>query len=395
MDNETAFSDRNDWTDFLIIFVVVVLLQTIFLHSPGTVDVNNHLRWMNAAWTDGLNGYRAVKDYPPLSFLILYALTFTAHAFDLNDFVTYKIFIVLFCTATFILAAFSTRDLLVSVSIFMLCFISGVLLGYIDVFYAPFLILSLHFFRRNRVFLTCLLLLVASLTKWQPLIIAPFVIVYFSRTKLANLFLTSIPLIFLVGLVLFVFGSEPIRTFNAALSHERLSGSALNNLWLYAVLLDITPKTSITNLGKTAVLAPYSFKIAFFVLYLYFLVLTYRRANVEDTVYYSVICFFGYYLFNYGVHENHLFVPAIVALMFINNSKKKFFYSYVAFMAVINMVVMYGFFGTFDYKPTSFPELTAGLSIANLVVFLREIFHVFLSTKYLVAPSYARSGNKA
>jgi hypothetical protein len=357
--------------EFATVVVVSLLVQFIFINSPGTSDVSIWLSWMEAAWTKGpIDGYSAVFDYPPLSYLILAILSFISHALNWSDFSVLKLALIFATTCSFFAAFMLTGSVYASICVLLICFVNGVLLGYLDVLYAPLLILTFYYLRCSKLSLATLFFSLSCLIKWQPLILFPFLFIYILKKEPVNwVQLLIIPLL-LFACALLVFGTLPFETFKHAISHRTLSANALNFMWLFSVLSNIDPLTSIQKLGNT--FAPYSSKVIFLLMYSCLLLVAYRRTlELNSTVYYGILGFLSYYVFNYGVHENHLFVPAILAVLFVEKDLH-FFYGYTAAMAIINMVVFYGFLGSFDEKPDSFYRLTAALSLLNVIIFTRQ-----------------------
>jgi hypothetical protein len=88
---------------------------------------------------------------------------------------------------------------------------------------------------------------VACLTKWQPLIIAPFVLLYIHGIYQARqvkytalLGKVVLPAAVLIALIVVVFGPRPIfLAFYVALTHQFLSGNALNLNWIVTHLLQL------------------------------------------------------------------------------------------------------------------------------------------------------------
>src|SRR5437879_3919348 len=82
--------------------------------------------------------------------------------------------------SSYLLASYSfiSRDFWVAAAFNSSILLSGVCLGYIDVFFVPWLIAAFWAFQLKRHVLGTALFSIACLTKWQPLIVVPFIAIY-------------------------------------------------------------------------------------------------------------------------------------------------------------------------------------------------------------------------
>jgi hypothetical protein len=210
--------------------------------------------------------------------------------------------------------------------------LSGVGLGYMDVCVAPFLILAFWAFQSRRDVLGAALFLITCLIKWQPLILIPFIGVYLFEISDLQSCLNAVrrplfwQLVILVALTIallsWLFGLAPARALRYAMSEGFLSGNALNAPWItgYFYRLLFSPSFSlqselVPSVPNTSIyLLP--FRITFWVM---FLVVVIRAMRVEKKFQYflqfSIVGFLTYAMWNSSVHENHLFVPVVLAYM--------------------------------------------------------------------------------
>src|SRR3954470_5874827 len=169
------------WEPFALLFLLEILFALLVLLAPGTTDASNFfLVWMDRALKDGLiASYQAITDdYPPLSSVILFIVAKTGALFSLGTFLSFKSSLVAALLCTTICFACWTRDAVLTAVLAFSLGLNGVALGYIDTYWAPTFILSLWALRENKIALFSGLFALSSLIKWQPLIVAPFLVLH-------------------------------------------------------------------------------------------------------------------------------------------------------------------------------------------------------------------------
>jgi Gpi18-like mannosyltransferase len=214
---------------FLVMFALIIGLS--FTHSPGTSDIEFWEAWVNNADNYGLvAGYAANHDaYPPLASVILWAAEQVFQPLQASAFLSIKFSIFFFLVATASLFWLWTRDLRVALILYFALLLNSVALGYIDVYFAPPLILSLWMLKEGRWLWFSLLFALATLIKWQPMIIAPFCLLYIlgihdirklPQVDYAGLFGKVVaPSAVLTASMLVAFGPEPVlKAFDDALT---------------------------------------------------------------------------------------------------------------------------------------------------------------------------------
>jgi hypothetical protein len=214
---------------FLVMFALIIGLS--FTHSPGTSDIEFWKAWVNNADNYGLvAGYAANHDaYPPLASVILWAAEQVFQPLQASAFLSIKFSIFFFLVATASLFWLWTRDLRVALILYFALLLNSVALGYIDVYFAPPLILSLWMLKEGRWLWFSLLFALATLIKWQPMIIAPFCLLYIlgihdirklPQVDYAGLFGKVVaPSAVLTASMLVAFGPEPVlKAFDDALT---------------------------------------------------------------------------------------------------------------------------------------------------------------------------------
>jgi hypothetical protein len=164
----------------VLLLVLTVILSLMMIRSPGTGDVTVFLKWTEAVYQDGLvAGYSKVGSlYPPLSFAILYIARSFGNAVGLSPLMSFKVMILTFQLVSTGIILLLSGGYWVAAALNASLLLSGVGLGYMDVCFAPPLILAFWAFQSRRNVLGTALFLIAGLIKWQPLIVAPFIGVY-------------------------------------------------------------------------------------------------------------------------------------------------------------------------------------------------------------------------
>jgi hypothetical protein len=211
----------------------------VFLDSPGTTDVSGaSLPWMRTLGERGLiAGYAAIDaDYPLLSHVFPWPVQFASDATGLPPLAMFKLALFAFgLVATVVLLAWRRSPLLLIV-LFLVWGINAMALGYLDVVYLPFLIGTLWALERGRLGLAALLLAIAFLIKWQPIILAPLLVAYAWRSP-AQIARALLPVVLVVALTFACFGWPMLDAFRFATSHDVVSANAVNLQWLITAVL--------------------------------------------------------------------------------------------------------------------------------------------------------------
>lgn len=156
------------------------LASLTLLRARGTEDVEMWRLWMNLLGERGLlQGFAASGGiYPPGTFVWLYAVIQGAALLGLPRFVALKLSLALALALTSLLLWAWTRNPILALAAFLSLALNGVALGYTDAHFAPLLLLSLWALARGHPAASGALLASAFLVKWQPLILAPFFVVW-------------------------------------------------------------------------------------------------------------------------------------------------------------------------------------------------------------------------
>jgi hypothetical protein len=378
-----------------LLLLLLLLVTALFLPSPGTFDVTTFwLPWAANADSLGLvKGFAANKaEYPPLTPAILLAAVRGFRLIGASPFQALKLSMMLFLLATSLVFWLWTKDFWGAVLLHVSLLLNSVALGYLDVYFAPSLLLSLWALRAERLVWFTVFFAIATLTKWQPLIVAPFLAVYvldikphpqWKAVKWGRLLREIVIPALVIGVAaILVYRWPPIwRSFTKALSHKFMSGDALNFNWVlmyllhafaperYGKLYDGRPEIIMVQYLRETLFS----RAMFFVTYVTALVAFCRQEKTfENLMRFSLIGYLAYFIFNIGVHENHLFIAVLLSVVLV--WLKRSYLSLAAvviLMANINLVVFYGIQGGgIRRMVTESVDMALLLSVYNTMFFL-------------------------
>ena len=164
-----------------------------------------------------------------------------------------------------------------------------------------------------------------------------------------------------------------------ALNHTYLSGNALNFNWIITYLLEsIYPETyggfiygHIRYLEITSLKIFLIPKLLFYLFYITAIFLCFKSEKTfKNMVFFSLLGYLSYFIFNTGVHENHLFLAAILTyILFFIDKEYLYLLIYVVLMANLNLFLFYGISGTGINRHIGF-DISLLAAILNVVFFL-------------------------
>ncbi len=265
------------------------------------------------------------------------------------------------------------------------------MLVYIDIYFVPTLILSLWAIKERNMKLFTIFYSISCLIKWQPIIIAPFILLYILNIqKIAEwkkidfkgiTFNVLSPLIIIVIITFSLFGMPFLRSFASAVTEPYLSGNALNFGWIMTYLLHVffSDKFGYLIAGEAHYIMTMSLKLMlipkllFFVSYVTaFLAFFKKEKSFENLIHYSLIGFLAYFIFNTGVHENHLFISTILAVILCFLNREHLMTSvFIVIMSNLNLFIFYGIDGKgLTFSRVVGVDMTLLFSLLNVVFFL-------------------------
>lgn len=353
--------------DFFLVFLFVSLMSLSFLKSPGTTDVEFWTRWMESADSHGIiDGYESIIKfgYPPLSFAILGGLSILAKSVAISHFMAIKCVNFFFLLISVVMFMKWKKSPVFALLMFFVGFLNAMGLGYIDVFYMPFLIGSLWALSSNRRALAGVLYVLALMIKWQPLIIAPFFLFYFWRGNKKDFVKNILPAFILFLFIVFLFGPVSIlKAFDDGAYHEYheyLSGNALNLHWIVTWVIE---KDGMYGHRLHDGMVHYIGSGPSSIYYLLFKIITlvfilplivafwFSDRDFSKLLIYSMTGFVTYFTLNVSVHENHLFVASILAAILISLDKG---FKVPALLIIcfdsLNLLLFYGINGKLGFN---------------------------------------------
>lgn len=389
------FHDGN-WKPLAVVMLLEILFALLLFRSPGTEDVSQYwMPWIDAILKNGLvDGYAvAGRDYPPLCSLILLLIAKTAAALSIDIFFSFKVFLTIaLLTATFCYWAWMPDVVLAGLLAVSLS-LNGVALGYLDTFFAPSLILSLWALQRKKIGLFSGLFAISCLIKWQPLIIAPFMTLHAVSTSTGDamparalvrrwIYLAA-PALVVIAIAVALFGFSPIAVSLAhTVQHRLLSGDALNFNWLVTWFLEVFHADTYDSLKNGIVQAVTidrdegwvtAIRIVFVLFYLGALWRLFKiRRSFAGVIECALAGYLSYFMFNIGVHENHLFLAAILAVIAAGLLPRwGLGAALVVAVSNFNLIAFYGFTGSpLSFSPVVGVDVSVIFSAVNLVLFL-------------------------
>jgi len=338
-----------------VVFGIVVILAALLVLTPGTVDVDVWARWLHRVDLLGIRGaYRQTwLDYPPGA---LVALTvFDALPGDTVVITKALAAVCLVATAVLLVVWFRTLDA-ATVAIAALA-LNGLGLAALDLTYAPWLVAALMMLHRGRLGWCSALFATACAFKWQPLLLLPYLAVYViglvmaaPRARRAGMVARAVvPGAAVACAVAATLGARAsASSFRHAISHDILSGKALNLGWIATGFADgmrwLHGPVRVIRTDGVAPWIPIAMRSLLVVLTAVVVVAFWRGARTFGQLLVAGISgVLVYVTCNLGVHENHLFVAcvlAVIALWIVPRFRVEL--TAVIVLANVNLLVFYG-----------------------------------------------------
>jgi hypothetical protein len=406
---KTLYKKKKEFSFLLLFFFYISI---IFFNSQGTHNTEAWIEWVEYANKYGIiEGYKyKVTTYPPLSVLILkffYNLT-SFFKNNIEIFYAIKISIFFFFLLSTIIIYFYSSNIKIAIFYILTFLISSIGLNDLDVFFATFLIISFFFLKKKNLFLFTLFYGFSVLSKWQPIIIAPILLIYITKYKInkkinliniKNYFFNiknCILAFFFLCLIFFgTYGFLPIiKSLYVSINHNYLSGNALNYNWIVTWFLKTYDATNYGpiidgRITYTKILSKniliYSGQILFILTYIYLILnfLLLKKRDITNLLLFCATVSFSYFIFNKGVHQNHLFLSVFLFILAYNENSK--FFTYMLLTAIIfnmNLFIFYGptGIGVIETVINKSFDLSIAISIVNIFILIRLIMS--LKTKY-------------
>lgn len=383
------------------LLLLVNLIALSFFFSPGTGDLSIWETWMQKIDSDGLIGgfSHTGTDYPPFAFVILAAVVRCVQVFGVTPLFALKCSTLLFLFGTSACFYCFTRNPLLTAALEFSLILNSVALGYLDIYFAPFLVAALFLLQRGKFNLGFLFYAISCAIKWQPLIIAPFICLYIlagargdptdsGRIK-RQLVPFAISALVIVIPLLAIFGVPAVfDSFKRALTyHKFLSGYALNLGWIQTWALHLLSPEKYDLLQNGAVEAVivrdawivWPNKLLFYASYLTILFAFVRQTKTfTRLIVYSMLGYLAYFSFNTGVHENHLFLIGCLAWILVFVDQDQLVRAITLTLAAnANLFLFFGAFGQRLNPVFAGMDITLIFAAANLCLFAGFLLHTF------------------
>lgn len=392
------------------------LLALFIYNAPGTGDFRVWLYWMNLLDQQGF--YKTLvqinDNYPPFSLMILDALLHLSHWTGLTSFFWLKMSMFLGLFGTTALFYAWTRHLGLTVGLYLTLLVN-VGCGYVDVYWSVTLIAALWALHRNHFGFAAGLYTLSVMTKPQPMLAAPFLALYVlnicSLRELSRLAWRRIGAALAGSLgVLGAFAASlgqaaflPLVNAMDTFGHRDYvnatpSGNAMNVNWILTHALHVWRPAEFGPLDQgTANFIPsigvawqLPFKGIFAVLFVFLLYRFFRREKtMHALLLYSALGALTCFMFNTGMHENHLYVvPLLTVGLAAMDERYWAFHSLWAMAAVMNLTVFYGIGGAgLGYSRVVGIDLPLLFSMAFTLLYFLSMGWVFVPDEQSETPT--------
>lgn len=368
-----------------ILLAALVLCFTLaFFHAHGASDVDRFwLNWINimAEHEQFRDGFAAVwADYPPISILMLDTIGNIAAQMGWEVFVVLKAAVLFFLLATTLVYYVVSGQKSVALLMHLMLMPSSILLTYLDIWYAPFLVLCFWYLQKAKPGVALFYFAVCCSIKYQPAILAPFIAIYIwklyqlqgEQAGLKTIKALGITLSLYLALMFGMVGHELWVSWLNALFHNRLSFQGLNAYWAY-MQIHVTMGVDVREVRNASDTLLLGSRLLFLVAYAG-LLFRFAREKIHFTtfLFYAMAGYYAYFSLSTGVHENHLFVAAIVASgLFVCEPRTRPIALFVMLMNNFNLILFNGLTGGgLGFAPAFGLDMTIPVALINTAFFL-------------------------
>lgn len=386
------------WKWIAVLMMIIVSLA--FFNSPGTGDMNSWNAWLDYARQFGLReGFRMQGDmYPPFAIILQIAMQRILPG--LSNFVVLRLANTFYLfLSTFVIHLLYKDSKVTLVSFWGLILSAN--LGYLDIEMVPFMVLAFYFFSKEKYVLSSIFFSLLCLIKFQPLIIIPFIFIYFvdvldAETKkfklyirIKNMMQMLIPATVMGGGVLLIYRRPLIKALYRALfdSGDAISPNGFNLGWIIQYWLKKYHADLFGSLdgGWIGVIwnapASYrSFKYIFIVIYAVavIIMLLHKKKDYALLLKCSLVGYTAYFVYNCGVHENHLFVGMILMmLLYIKEPSQNNYYRLIMYNVIFNI-------NLFIFYVIGFGRVIGGVFDPTLVLAVFNVIYLSITMIWLI-----------
>lgn len=373
--------------------LIAACLAIAFLHAPGTFDDFAFVLWaktLNAAGP--FAGYavvaRSYLDYPPIGLLLMWLPIHLAVLFNVSDLLSFKLSLAIFTLLSAQIVLFRARPPEEALLLMLVATPFGLILGYTDIMYLPFLLTALYAAESGEFAMAGFALALATLVKFQPFILTPlFLLAAFQQRRSLRQFARVLaPTLILVLAICLLFGAKTMfNAFLAATQVDYLSGQGANAAWLISYALELLhwhglalqPDGAIAIIQPSQSAAPIGdimgvLRALFYLLFAVSLgIYGFGRKTPQAFLIGALACAMTQFTWNNGVHENHFFVPMVAGFVcwqakIIDHC----LFAGLAVVAVLNIILFYGFDGFFNFTIIAGTDPTALLAAAEILLYV-------------------------
>jgi len=230
-----------------------------------------------------------------------------------------------------------TRSVLFAGLFQLALLLNSAALGYLDVLFLPPLLLTFWALQRERVALASFCFGLTVMTKFQPAVLAPLLLIHAlgprarpgdaaapparSRRPLAAL----LPALAVFGVTLAIFGLPLLIKLRNVTKDWFLCGGAFNLDWIATWVIRVAvpgwagplePSGLCPMISEIDPLYMWPSKLLFLAAYVAILVAWWRRPKTyPNLLLFSTLAFLAAWLLSAGMHENHVYVAQVLALL--------------------------------------------------------------------------------
>jgi len=377
-----------------IVALIAAALIIAFTNAPGTFDDYAFIAWAKFLLPPGpFAGYAQLSrvtdlDYPPIGITIMWATIKLGHHFAWPELQSFKLPLVMMTLASPLVAYTRTRAAEHALILLLVITPFGLILGYTDVTYLPFLLAAFYLAERQIFWAAGLFLALCAFIKWQPIIFAPiFLIAAWRHAPAPKEFvkLAAPTTIFVIAVLLLYNPATVIHVLFTATSDNEFSAQGVNLAWLLSALfecfhlggLTLQPNGAITLLttpspAAAVNIAMTTLRYVFYAVFLAHLVI-YALGQKSKAAFLisATACAAAQFTFNTGVHENHFFVTLIAAFAaWQAKALNDFTFAACAAIALLNILFFYGFGDGFNFSNFADIDSTIFLALAEILTYL-------------------------
>lgn len=353
----------------------LLLISFAFVLGNGAEFAFPYLAWMKTFRELGLvSGYYSILDvYPPGTFAALAMAAKLASVLGIGDFEAFKLLQIGGFVATTLIAHAYSRDVVLTVVFQLSQFANSLVFSSVDIWFIPSLILALWALQKGRVFFSAAAFAVTLTFKWQPVFIAPVLLIHVLRLSVENrrkLYWTVAGIAAGLLVPLSIFGPAYILKLFLAGGGSATSYSAwtFNLGWIVGAAVE-----SALQPVKIIAADPQSWPIrglqgAFAAYLLLTLTVQWRVANsYKSTLIAACGSFAGFVILYPGVHSNYwVTLSALLFLLAAIDRSTSTLLQYVTVMSCFNMLFIYTWPAG---KTVTGLVVSVAVSIVNLIVF--------------------------